>query len=84
MSVNIIKDALEYYDSNNEKYENIKKKMKYVKLADINQSDIEGVKLIFYDENKNELFSSRVEILGKYYNSINIWVWGWRLPSISK
>jgi hypothetical protein len=84
MSISIVKDSLEYYDRNNEKYKDLKKKIKYVKHADVDQSDIEGLKLIFYDENKEELFTSRVEILGKYYNTINTWVWGWSLPGIDK
>lgn len=84
MSINIVNDALEYYDRNNERFESIKKKVKYVKHAEIDQRDIEGVKLVFYDENKKELFTSRVEILGKYYNTINTWVWGWSLPGIDK
>ncbi len=80
----IMSDALKYYDQNNEKYNSIKKKIKYVKHAIINQKDIEGVKLIFYDENHVELFTSRVEILGKYYNYNNMWIWGWSLPSVDK
>jgi hypothetical protein len=84
MSIEIINDALKYYDSNNEIYNSIAKKMKYVKHAPIEKTDIESMKFIFYDENKKELFTSRVEILGKYYNTINAWVWGWGIPYINK
>jgi len=84
MSINIVNDALEYYDRNNEKFKNLKKRIKYIKYADAEPGDIEGVKLLFYDEDKNELFRSRIEILGKYYNNINTWVWGWSLPGIDK
>jgi hypothetical protein len=84
MSISIVNDALKFYDQNNEKYHNIKKRIKYIKFAQTEQQDIEGVKLIFFDENKKELFVSRVEILGKYYTSINTWVWGWSLASIEK
>jgi len=84
MSIEIVNDALRYYDGNNELYKNIRKHMRYVKHAVVNRKDVEGIKLIFYDENMKEIFTSRVEILGKYYSSINVWVWGWSLPSINK
>ena len=84
MSVEIVNDALKYYDSNNERYNSIRKKIRYVKHAPMEKTDVEGIKLIFYDESKKEIFTSRVEILGKYYNSINAWVWGWSLPTINK
>ncbi len=84
MSINIVNDALKYYDGNNDKYKHIKKQIKFVKNAIVDIKDIEGLKLVFFDENMNELFTSRVEILAKYYNVINVWVWGWSLPSINK
>lgn len=84
MSVNIVKDALEAYDANNDKYENIKKKIKYVRFVDEDQEDIQGVKFVFFDKDKKELFTSRIEILGVYFNTINTWVWGWGLPGIDK
>lgn len=84
MSINIVNDALKYYDQNNEIFYELKKRIKYVKHADVDQKDIEGIKLVFYDQNKQELFTSRVEILGKYYNTINTWIWGWSLPNIDK
>lgn len=84
MSVEIIADALKYFDMNNEKYRHIKRQIKYVKGLIGSKTDVEGAKLIFYDSNMNELFISRVEILGKYYNSIHTWAWGWSLPEINK
>ena len=84
MSVDVVNDALKYYDGNNDKYNKIKKQIKYVKHATSDIKDIEGVKLIFFDKDMKDLFTSRVEILGKYYNSINVWVWGWSLPSMKK
>ena len=84
MSVDIVNDALKYYDSNNERYKKMAKNMRFVKHAIIDTNDVEGIKLVFFDENMNELFTSRVEIIGKYYRDINVWVWGWSLPSIKK
>lgn len=84
MSVEIIKDALKYYDTNNDLYRSIKRKIKFIKLVDLDEHEIEGLKLAFFDANMNELFISRIEILGKYYNNINTWLWGWSLPSFNK
>ena len=87
MSVNVVNDALKYYDSNNEKFKKVKKKIKYVKkIRQKNNSDVnlDSTQIVFYDEDKNELFTSRIEIIGKYYNDIKTWVWGWSLPNINK
>lgn len=83
MSVDIIDDALKYYDANNEKYRNIKKRIKFYTQVP-NKSNVESVKLVFYDQNMKEIFISRIEILGKFYKSINTWVWGWGLPDLNK
>ncbi len=84
MSVDIVKDALEYYDYNNEKYEKIKKKIKYAKIIKGNDNDIERLRFTFYDSDKKELFTSRIELLGKYYNNLHVWIWGWAMPTIEK
>lgn len=84
MSVEIVNDALKYYDGNNDEYKHIRKRIRYVKHAVVDRKEMEGVKLVFFDEDMKELFTSRVEILGKYYNSMGVWVWGWSLPSINK
>jgi hypothetical protein len=84
MSISIVNDALRYYDRNNDIYRNVKRKIKYAKHANVDQNDIEGVKLVFYDENKEELFTSRVEVLAKYYNTISTWIWSWSLGTLDK
>ena len=84
MNMDIVRDALKYYDQNNEKYLNVKKKIKFVKHAVADQRDIEGVKLIFYDKDMKELFTSRVEILAKYFNEIKVWTWGYSIPSLDR
>jgi hypothetical protein len=84
MSVDIIKDALEYYDQNNEKYEKIKKKIKYAKFIKGDADDIERLRFTFYDKDKKELFTSRIELLGKYYTNLHVWIWGWAMARIEK
>ena len=59
-------DLPENFDMNNDKYRRIKRRIKYVKRFPDDKQDIEGLKLIFYDNNMEELFVSRLEILGKY------------------
>jgi len=77
-------DALKYFDMNNERYRRTRRHIKFYKRSSVNNRDVEGVKLIFFDSEMNELFTSRIEVLGKYYNSIETWVWGWSLPGINK
>jgi hypothetical protein len=84
MSVNIVNDALKYYDFNNDKYKAIKNRIKYIKRDTLGTKDIESFKATFYDKDRNELFTSKIEILGKYYSDMNIWIWGWSLPDIDK
>lgn len=84
MTQEIIKNSLEYFDYNNERFKKIKKKIKYVSHAIADDSNIECLKLIFFDKNEKELFQSQIEILGKYYTKSDIWVWGWGLPTLNK
>ena len=82
MSDDIIKNALEYYDINNKKYNKIVKKIRYTKTAPTN--DIGVFKEGFYDENKKLLFESRVEMIGAYHGIINTWQWAWSIPEIAR
>lgn len=83
MSISLVKDSLKYYDFNNEKYDKIKKKIKHYKMFDsVVENNINRTKMTFYDDNKEELFTSRIEIIGKFYSNINLWVWGWAIPML--
>ena len=73
MSFDIVRDSLKYYDTNNEKYKNIMKKIKYVKNYTDDNDITRCLRLIFFDKNMNELFRSRAEIIGKYYKQYNIY-----------
>ena len=83
MSFDIVKDSLKYYDFNNEKYKNIMKRIKFIKFYKDSNDIIRCVRLIFLDKKMNELFRSRVEVLGKYYTQYNTWIWGWSIPDIN-
>jgi hypothetical protein len=84
MTFSIIKDALEYYDTNNEKYNDIKNKIKYIKQVPKKEGDLDIKRLDFFDENKKLLFTSRIEFISTYYNDINIWIWAWSHPFMNK
>lgn len=74
----IVKDALEYYDENENKYYDKCNSFKYYKL------DIEKGKIYFFDKGKKELYESTYGIIGKYIYSGGIWVWGWSNGEFNK
>jgi len=77
---NIIKSALENYDSNQEKILKILKKVFYIE-----RRTTERVKyIIFYDKDKKKLFESSYQIAGIYLVKNNIWKWAWALSARSK
>lgn len=76
-----IRDSLEFYDNNREKYDIFFKKAKYVKFVDNNNTTDD---IIFYDENKKILLESSYEIMGIYLPKNNMWKWAWSIPSIHK
>lgn len=94
--INSIPDALKYYDENTEKFIKIRKKIKYFttkKISNKNENNKEESEekirtdhrdLSFYDKDKNYLFTSRIELVGKYYEGQSVWIWGWALPSWNK
>jgi hypothetical protein len=82
--MDIIQDSLKYYDENNLKYEKYMKKVKYVQYVNSGGDNIESIICIFYDKDKNKLFSSKVEIIGKHYKKFNMWVWAWSIPFLDK
>lgn len=80
-SITLVKTALEYYDSNIDKYEHIYKNVFYYKYIKY-ETGIENDIIIFYDKNKIECFRSRYETLGIFNTVNNIWLWSWAKPNI--
>lgn len=76
-----IRDSLEFYDNNQEKYHIFFDKVKYVRFVDNNNNTDD---IIFYDENKKILLESSFEIMGIYLPKNNMWKWSWSIPSIHK
>jgi hypothetical protein len=91
-TISIVPDALKYLDENNEKFEKIRKKIKYIEKMPQNidttdetsHIDTDHIVYRFYDNDKNILFKSRIEYIGKYYIDQNIWIWAWALPNLNK
>lgn len=79
----LVVNALRYYDKNNELYAETFAKIKYFSIK-LSEHDLEHSIIIFYDNNKKKLFESRYEVIGMYNPSINIWIWGWAIPSLRK
>jgi len=82
-SITLVKTALEYYDSNIDKYDHIYKNIYYYKYIKYD-NDIENNIIIFYDKNKVECFRSRYEILGIFNTINNMWIWAWANPNLDK
>lgn len=91
-TLSIVPDALKYHDENNERYEKIRKKIKYFEVvsraidgeSDDEQIDTDHPVYRFYDKDKKLLFKSRVEYVGKHYIDQSIWIWAWALSHINK
>ena len=82
-TINVILDALDYYDKNIKNTERVFANVKYFSLIK-NNIDTEHSKIKFYDENKTEIFESRYEVIGIYYNYSNAWIWGWSIARLNK
>lgn len=84
----LVRNALEYYDSNNEKYDKIKKKVRYVVRDKTHQENNKKEKNVvicsFLDKNKQHIFSSKIELLGVYYVIPKVWAWAWGIPTVDK
>lgn len=91
-TLSIIPDALKYLDENNERYEKIKKRIRYFEVisrasngeTDKEHIDTDHLVYQFLDKDKNVIFKSRVEYVGKHYVDQNIWIWAWALSHINK
>lgn len=65
-SISVISNALNYHDNNKEKYSELINNISYYKRVQT-ESLVQNVTYTFYDKNDNELFTSRVELIGQYH-----------------
>lgn len=82
-NITLVKDALEYYDENNEKYRPVFKHVRHVKFVQ-SKNDLEHNVVIMYNDNKEELFRSRYEIIGLFNSDSNTWSWAWSVAKYRK
>jgi len=79
----ILKTALEYYDTNHEKYKHMFENVNYVKF-DNDPSDMGNSKLVMLDDDKNEIRTVKYELIGTYDHTYRVWIWAWSIPSLGK
>ena len=79
--IEFITDALEYYDNNNDKYEELLKKVTYVELKK-HTGEMNNDEMILYDKDKKVILTSRYELIGIYENLSKTWIWAWSMPSL--
>ena len=80
---NLVVNALEYYDMNNEKYSHLYKNTAYYSLVYTN-IDMGKNTILLYDNDKNLLIKSAYEIIGLYSNTTSVWAWAWAIPYFYK
>jgi hypothetical protein len=79
----LVKEALEYFDSNQYKQDDIVRKLRYVEYID-SDKDFEHNQIVLYDDNLNKLEKSRYEYIGTYDSTTMIWSWAWAIPTMKK
>jgi hypothetical protein len=82
-NISLVTTALEYYDTNSEIYNNLFRNAKYFKFIAA-ETDMEHNVIIYYNDNKEELFRSKYEVIGLYNSATNTWTWAWAIPSFKK
>jgi len=82
-TIDLLINALNYYDINEEKYKNIISKCKNYSIKRSN-TEIDHDMIIFYDDDLHIVFQSRYEILGTFYNNVNLWIHSWANPILNK
>lgn len=75
--MDIIVQAIEYYDKGRETYDTFLSKVHYVNIVLITDNDMEHNMLALYDKDKKELVKLKYEILGTLHNDSSTWIWGW-------
>ncbi len=79
--IQIVPDALQYYDTICEKNNEFTKNISFFNMT-LGENKLQLIEL--FDEYKNKLGSYEYEILGLYNSVIKSWSWGWSIPYIKK
>jgi hypothetical protein len=81
--IDLVNNSLEYYDKNIEEYQYVLNKIYYCKFID-SDKDLEYNKIIFYNKDKEELFTTRYENIGIYQDINKLWSWAWSISTLKK
>ena len=79
----IIQTAINHYDENQEKYNNLFKNVEFFKTTGIDK-DLKKDKIKFYDSNNKLIASADYEVCAVYYKNDNFWLWAWGIISLTK
>lgn len=79
----IIERALEYYDTNYEKYNKKLREIKYIKFVD-SPNDMSHNSIYLYDIDKKQIHKSRYEIIGLHNSATRSWTWSWSIAAFNK
>lgn len=79
----ILKYSLNYYDKNFEDNKLLLEKVNNIEIID-GKNDLDNNTIILYDKYKKLIHKGNVELIGIYYHTDNIWIWGWSIPNINK
>jgi hypothetical protein len=81
--IDLVNNSLEYYDKYMEEYQYVLNKIYYCKFID-SDKDLEYNKIIFYNKDKEELFTTRYENIGIYQDINKLWSWAWSISTLKK
>lgn len=83
IQINLLSNALEYYDTHNKKYNKILKKAVRQSFEET-IGDIQRPRIILYDKDNKKILTAEYQHIGIYYKLFNLWAWGWALPLFKK
>lgn len=79
MSVEMVRNALEYYDKNSEDFDKFLDKVHYIYFEKYND-EMTRDKVLFYGEDKTLIHKARYESIGSYTPDNELWIWAWSIP----
>jgi hypothetical protein len=79
----MLKEALEYFDTNQYKLVDINNKIRYIEFIE-SDKDFEHNEIVLYDEDFNKINISKYEYIGTYDSTTSIWSWAWSIPTMKK
>jgi hypothetical protein len=81
--INLVVDALQYLDTNMEKYDSMFQNIAFLKFIK-SDNDMDHSIVYMYDTNKKEIMKSKYEVIGVFNNFAKTWSWAWSMPQLFK